>query len=184
MRHLQLFENFSKKSIMEVRREPQSSYSVIPVYNEVKFMRSVKASPDQNIKYSEVIPTLQKLLELQKAGEIKKITVVADVPSQGKGTPQYIKDIIRDEKIRMAKKHYYETGEEIDPNSDDFDFDIDRFGDQRTIFFDSEFIVKRIEKIGAEEYIIGTPASLEKKGFEAPIAPMKVEEIFFTPSNS
>lgn len=184
MKHLQLFENFSKKPIMEVRKEPQSSYSVIPVYNETKFIADVKAPPDQNIKYSEVIPTLQKLLELQKSGEIKKITVVADVPTQGKGTPQYIQDIIQKERQRVALAYKAKTGKEIDPNSKDFDFDIDRFGNQRTIFFDSEFIVKRIEKIGSKDYIIGAPASLEKKGFEAPIAPMKVEEIFYKPSNS
>jgi hypothetical protein len=171
-------------SVMEARTTPKSSYSVVPVYNEVKFMRDVKSSPEQNIKYSEVIPTLEKLLQLQDAGEIKKITVVAEVPTQGKGTPQYIQDIIQKERERVAMAYKHKTGKEIDPNSPDFDFDVDRFGNQRSIFFDSEFIVKRIEKIGTMEYVIGTPASLEKKGFEAPIAPTKVEEIFYTPSNS
>jgi len=182
MKYVQLFENFSQKSLMEIRTEPQSSYSVIPVYNEVNYIKNTKAAPEQNIKYSEVIFTIQKLLELQRAGEIQKVTVVADVPTQGKGTPQYIQDIIQKERERMARAYKLRTGKEIDPNSPDFDFDIDRFGDQRTIFFDSEFIVKRIEKIGTKEYIIGTPASLVKKGFEAPIAPIKVEEIFYTPS--
>jgi hypothetical protein len=178
------FSTENPASVMEARTTPKSSYSVIPVYNEVKFTRDVKSSPEQNIKYSEVISTLEKLLQLQDAGEIKKITVVAEVPTQGKGTPQYIQDIIQKERERVAMAYKLRTGKEINPNSPDFDFDIDRFGNQRTIFFDSEFIVKRIEKIGTKEYVIGTPASLEKKGFEAPIAPIKVEEIFYTPSNS
>lgn len=179
MKHLQLFENFFKKPIMEVRTVPQSSYSVIPVYKQTN--SGSFGSPEENIKNSEVIPKLQILLELQRAGKIKEISVLGEVPTQGKGTPQYIKDIIRDERIRMAKKHYYETGEEIDPDSDDFDFDIDRFGDQRTIFFDSQFIVKRIEKIGDKEYIIGTPYSKQKQGFEVRISPKKVDEIFYQP---
>jgi len=179
MKHIQLFENFFENPIMEVRTVPESSYSVIPVY---KYTKSGSiGSPEENITNSEVIPKLQILLELQRAGKIKEVHVTADVPTQGRRTPKYIKDIIRDEKIRMAKKHYYETGEEIDPDSDDFDFDIDRFGDQRTIFFDSQFIVKRIEKIGAEEYIIGTPYSKQKQGFQVRISPMKVDEIFYQP---
>jgi len=69
-----------------------------------------------------------------------------------------------------------------DTSAEDFDFDLDRFGDQRTIFFDSEFIVDRVELVEGKEFIIGIPMSLKTKGYEAKIAPIKVEEIFYTPA--
>jgi hypothetical protein len=65
---------------------------------------------------------------------------------------------------------------------DDFDFDVDRFGNQRTVFFDSEFIVDRIEKIGDKEFIIGIPVSLQERGYEVKILPIKVDEIHYTPA--
>ena len=63
----------------------------------------------------------------------------------------------------------------------DFDFDVDRFGNQRTIYFDSEFIVDRVETIDGKEFVIGIPVSLKDKGYEAKIAPIKIEEIYFSP---
>ena len=65
---------------------------------------------------------------------------------------------------------------------EDFDFDLNRFGDKRTIFFDSEFIVDRIENIEGKDYVIGIPASLKDKGYEAKILPIKIEEIYFDPA--
>ena len=59
--------------------------------------------------------------------------------------------------------------------------DVDRFGNQRTIYFDSEFMVDRVETIDGKEFVIGIPVSLKDKGYEAKIAPIKIEEIYFTP---
>ena len=116
-------------------------------------------------------------------GEIQEVLVIAEVPTQGKGAPDYIKDIIAQERERIARKYKAQRGIDIDDDREgDFDFDVDRFGNQRSIFFDSEVIVDRIDVIDGKEYIIGIPVSLKDKGFEAKIAPIKVEEIYFTPN--
>ena len=116
-------------------------------------------------------------------GEIQEVLVIAEIPTQGKGAPDYIKDIIAQERERIARKYKAQRGIDIDDDKEgDFDFDVDRFGNQRSIFFDSEFIVDRIDIIDGKEYIIGIPVSLKDKGYEAKIAPIKVEEIYFTPN--
>lgn len=184
MKHLQLFESFKNQILMEVRTIPKSSYSNIPVYDEIKFMKNVNLPPEKNIKSSEVIKTLKELLSSRSDGKIKKITVVAEIPTQGKGTPEYIREYIQKERERLAAKYFKRTGKEVDPKSKEFEKELDRYGNERTIFFDSEFIVDRIEKIGLKEFVIGIPYSLQKHGFEAPISPDNIEEIFFTPYNS
>lgn len=170
MRHLQLFEDFSG----------EINEGAIPVYNEDDFKKNLNAAPVQEIKYSQVIATLRDLLAKKAQGNIKDITVIADVPSQGKGAPDYVKDIIAKERERVAQRYKASIGKSMDSDDDDeFDFDIDRFGNQRTIFFDSEFIVDRIEKVDGKEFIIGLPSSLKNMGYEAKISPEKVEEIYY-----
>jgi hypothetical protein len=170
MRHLQLFEDFSS----------QVNEGAIPVYNEADFKRNLNAAPVQEIKYSQVIATLRDLLAKK---DIKEITVIADIPSQGKGAPDYVKDIIAKERERVAQRYKASIGKSMDSDDDDeFDFDIDRFGNQRTIFFDSEFIVDRVEEIGGKTFVIGIPASLKNMGYEAKISPEKVEEIYYSPA--
>jgi hypothetical protein len=115
-------------------------------------------------------------------GDIEEIVVIAEVPTQGKGAPDYVKDIIAQERERIARKIKAQRGIDIDDDREgDFDFDVDRFGNQRTIYFDSEFIVDRVETIDGKEFVIGIPVSLKDKGYEAKIAPIKIEEIYFTP---
>jgi hypothetical protein len=184
MNHLQLFESFKNNRLIEVRTTPKSSYSNIPVYNEVIFMKNIKLPPEKNIKSSEVIETVRELLSLKSNGKIKKVTVVAEIPTQGKGTPEYIREFIKKERERLAALYFKRTGKEVDPHSKEFEKELDRYGNERTIFFDSEFIIDRINKIGPKEFLIGIPFSLQKHGFEAAISPDRVEEIFYTPSNS
>lgn len=176
MKYVKIFEDFSSGV-------SESTYSAIPVYDETKFSKNIATKPEMNVKYSQVAATIKDLLAKKEMGEIKEVTVLADVPTQGKGAPDYIKDIIAKERERIARKYKAQRGIDLDDTkADEFDFDLDRFGDQRTIFFDSEFIVDRVENIGGNEFIVGIPMSLKDKGYEAKIAPIKVEEIFFTPA--
>lgn len=174
MNNLKLYEEFSK-SLNE---------AATPVYDESKFRKNVNVKPEREIKYSEVIPTLRDMLAQKEAGQIESITVIADVPTQGKGAPDYIQDIISKERERLARQYKSSIGKNMDGTEEpeDFDFDVNRFGDKRTIFFDSEFIVDRIENIEGKDYVIGIPASLKDRGFEAKILPIKVEEIYFDPA--
>jgi hypothetical protein len=149
----------------------------------LEFKKNINVKPEMNIKYSEVASTLRDLLKKKEMGEIQEVLVIAEIPTQGKGAPDYIKDIIAQERERIARKYKAQRGIDIDDDREgDFDFDVDRFGNQRSIFFDSEFIVDRIDIIDGKEYIIGIPVSLKDKGYEAKIAPIKVEEIYFTPN--
>ncbi len=176
MKYVKIFEDYSPEV-------SESTYSAIPVFNELEFKRNINVKPEMNVKYSEVASTLKDLLKKKEMGQIQEVLVIAEVPTQGKGAPDYIKDIIAQERERIARKYKAQRGIDIDDDREgDFDFDVDRFGNQRSIFFDSEFIVDRIDVIDGKEYIIGIPVSLKDKGFEAKIAPIKVEEIYYTPN--
>jgi hypothetical protein len=176
MKYVKIFEDYSPEV-------SESSYSAIPVYNELEFEKNINVKPEMSIKYSEVAATLKDLLKKKEMGEIQEVLVIAEVPTQGKGAPDYIKDIIAQERERIARNYKSQRGVNIDDSGKDgFDFDVDRFGNQRSIFFDSEFLVDRIDVIEGKEYIIGIPVSLKDKGYEAKIAPIKVEEIYFTPN--
>jgi hypothetical protein len=174
MNNLKLYEEFSK-SLNE---------AATLVYDESKFRKNVNVRPEMELKYSEVIPALRDMLAQKEAGQIESITVIADVPTQGKGAPDYVQDIISKERERLARQYKSTIGKKIEGTEDpeDFDFDLNRFGDKRTIFFDSEFIVDRIENIEGKDYVIGIPASLKDKGYEAKILPIKIEEIYFDPA--
>lgn len=174
MNNLKLYEEFSK-SLYE---------GVTPVYDESKFRKNVNVRPEKELKYSEVIPQLRDMLAQKDAGQIESITVIAEVPTQGKGAPDYVKDIIAKERERLARQYKSTIGKEIDKDvdADEFDFDLNRFGDKRTIFFDSEFLVDRVENIEGKDYVIGVPVSLKDKGYEAKILPIKVEEIYYEPA--
>ncbi len=172
MRHLTLYENFSVKEVFE---------AAIPVYNELEVSASGAAEPDFTAKYSELIDIIEEFLERKKAGEIEEITVVADVPTQGKGAPDYVQDIIRKERERIATQM---RSQGYNPEEDDID--IDRFGDKRNIFFDSEFVVDSVEKDadGKGGKIIAIPYSFYKKGDytkKAHIDPLKIDEVFYKP---
>jgi hypothetical protein len=176
MKYVKIFEDYSAGV-------SESTYSAIPVFNELEFKKNINVKPEMNVKYSEVPATLRDLLKKKEMGEIQEVLVIAEIPTQGKGAPDYIKDIIAQERERIARKYKAQRGIDIDDDKEgDFDFDVDRFGNQRSIFFDSEFIVDRIDIIDGKEYIIGIPVSLKDKGYEAKIAPIKVEEIYFTPN--
>ena len=176
MKYVKIFEDYSAGV-------SESTYSAIPVFNELEFKKNINVKPEMNVKYSEVAATLKDLLKKKEMGEIQEVLVIAEIPTQGKGAPDYIKDIIAKEREMIARKYKAQRGIDIDDDKEgDFDFDVDRFGNQRSIFFDSEFIVDRIDIIDGKEYIIGIPVSLKDKGYEAKIAPIKVEEIYFTPN--
>jgi hypothetical protein len=172
MRHLTLYENFVVKEVFE---------AAIPVYNELEFASGSSSEPDFTAKYSELIDIVEDFLERKKAGEIDEVTVIADVPTQGKGAPDYVTDIIRKERERIAS---IMRSQGYDPEVDDID--IDRFGDKRNIFFDSEFVVDSIERdsSGKGGKIVGIPYSYYKKGEmdkKAYIDPLKVDEVFYKP---
>jgi len=171
MDNLKEFEDFSNYI---------NESSKVPVYNEVESQKNIKATSDVELPYSKVAAKITELLADKKAGIITKITVVADIPTQGKGAPDYIKEVISKERERLASIHKAKIGKdsEMDTDDGDFNFDINRFGEKRNLFFDSEF-----EIVGVEDgLIIGIPHSLKGKGdeYKAKIKPEQIEEIYYT----
>jgi hypothetical protein len=146
----------------------QSVYNVgVPVF------RGTAIEPEKTIKRNKVLPELQDYLAQVMAGTLSEITLVAEIPTQGKNAPQYLKDI-------YAEMGYDPSKEEdmYDEENDTFLGNRDRTADEPStnIFVDSEFIVKDVDL--TKNVILGTPYSLKRKGIVIEIDPAMVDEIF------
>lgn len=234
MKNLLLFENFENYSR---NRKPNDNIDKIRLYNQNKI-----SNPEKKLSKPEVFDEIRYLLRQKEKGIIKEVNVVADVPMQGKGSPEYAKGIINIEK-ELNKKRGYVIGKgfaaedsfknypqftnlpkdvkiQIDNTiprdfsiygkyspqqiqslinkygydsygtiktfneSQEYNLDasgniLDRYGNIRNIFFDSEYIVVYTEVRGGKNFVIGVPKSLEKQGIEVRIPPDKIIEIFY-----
>lgn len=148
---------------------PPSGTTGVPVYRGTSF------KPEKYIKRGMLLPELQDLLGQVMSGSLKSLTVVAEIPTQGKNVPEYIKDI------------YKEMGYFDDTEDDMYDPETDTYTGKRyrreddpemNIFVDSEFLVKDIDM--TKGVIIGSPYSLRHKGIMVEIDPEKVDEIFIS----
>ena len=130
----------------------QSVYNVgVPLYRGNSF------EAEKTIKRNALISELQDLLSQVASGALSELTVVAEIPTQGKNAPQYLKDI------------YSEMG--YDPSKDR---DMDE--PSKNIFVDSEFLVKDVDQ--TRGVIMAVPYSLRRKGVMVEITPEMVEEAF------
>jgi hypothetical protein len=130
----------------------QSVYNVgVPIYRGNSF------EAEKTIKRNALISELQDLLSQVASGALSELTVVAEIPTQGKNAPQYLKDI------------YSEMG--YDPSKDR---DMDE--PSKNIFVDSEFLVKDVDQ--TRGVIMAVPYSLRRKGIMVEITPEMVEEAF------
>jgi len=178
MKNLLEFESFDALN--------EASY--VPVYNNEEFAKNPRTEPESQYNVVSVITGIERLIERLDAGEISKITVIADVPTQGKRAPLYVKDTIETEKRRLAAQMAKAQGKEIlDPEALDFD----RYGNKRNIFFDSEYIVDGVMDGMGKKYVLGIPASLyskamkdeeSKKYYSVEIYADQIEEIFYDPA--
>ena len=99
MIHLLEFESFSNFLVKE-----NDIKGGIPIYNETVFMQSNNTKPAMMVKSPELVSTLTRLLEDQEKGDIERIIVIAEIPTQGKNAPQYVRDDVQAERDRMARK--------------------------------------------------------------------------------
>jgi hypothetical protein len=137
------FEDFLNESVYNVG---------VPVYRGTNF------EPEMNIKRNRVIPEIQNFLSQIASGSLTELTVIAEIPSQGKNITPYLKDV------------YSELG--YDPSKDK------GIGDEpsKNVFVDSEFLVKDVDV--EKGIIIATPYSLRKKDVLVELTPEIIEEIF------
>lgn len=152
------FQDFINESINE---------SGIPLYRGADF------SPESTIKRNSLLSDLKNLLTQVANGSLTELSIVAEIPTQGKNTPEYLKDIYREMGMDTSEK----PEDQYDPETDVYVGRRDHPDDtSQNIFVDSQFIVKDVdEKKGT---IIATPYSLRKKEIMVEIDPNTVEEVF------
>lgn len=127
--------------------------AAIPVYRGSSFQ------PEKKIKSTSVMEEISKGILDMKNGLIKEISVVAEIPTQGKRAPEYLKSVFADAGIKSGDDMY------------------DASGREKSVFVDSEFIVKSVDKeMGT---IRAIPYSMKRKGIEIDIEPSQVIEIFY-----
>jgi aminoglycoside phosphotransferase family enzyme len=180
MKHLLEFDSYSPMEEAEIK-------GGVPVYNEDEFNKNTNAKPAMVIKVPEIISVVNKFITDQEKGEIEKIVVLAEIPSQGKNAPKYVLDDAAAERERQIQRKtaMYGSRTERSDRPDD-----DEQTDAINIFVDSEFIVKGvINKLG-KDYILAIPESKKKKAesskemldyYTVEIEPRQVFEIFFSP---
>lgn len=154
------------------QRNEELNETGIPLY------RGTILEPQDTIKRNKLLKELEGMLAQYAEGKIKEVTVLAEIPTQGKNTPQYLKDIYTEMGISAEKEK--ESGE------DEYDEETDVFKGPRpdniddepkhNIFVDSEFLVKNVDY--TKNRILATPYSLKGKDIVIEIDPENVEEVF------
>lgn len=182
MKHLLEFESYSPVNEFEIK-------AGIPVYNEPEFVKNPGMKPAMVIKVPEIISVIDKFIDDQENGKIETITVMADIPSQGKRTPVYVADEVAKERKRMAARKNAIYGSRIERADRPED---EEYTDEINIFVDSEFIVKGIINKTGVDYVMCIPVSHKKKAesskemeeyYMTYIEPKQIFEIYFTPKN-
>ena len=146
----------------------QSVYNVgVPIF------KGTAINPEKTVKRNKLLPELQGYLSQIMSGDLTEVTLVAEIPSQGKNAPQYLKDIYSEMGYDPSKEE-----DMYDKENDTFLGNRDRTGDDpiNNIFVDSEFIVKDVDM--DRNIILATPYSMKRKGIIIEIEPAMVDEVF------
>jgi hypothetical protein len=146
----------------------QSVYNVgVPIF------KGTAINPEKTVKRNKLLPELQGYLSQIMSGDLTEVTLVAEIPSQGKNAPQYLKDIYSEMGYDPSKEE-----DMYDEENDTFLGNRDRTGDDpiNNIFVDSEFIVKDVDM--DRNIILATPYSMKRKGIIIEIEPAMVDEVF------
>ena len=176
MKHLLEYESY----------EDQINEGAVPVYDEDKFFKNTKSKPEMEIGFKQIPSVVEGLLSKVETGELSSVTVTADLPTQGKNAPEYVRDIMTKERERMTQMQRDIYGSRIEradrPEEEEDKNDIN-------IFIDSEYIIEGVVREIGEDYLIGIPASFVKKIKREPslknyytvkIFPEQIIEIYFT----
>jgi hypothetical protein len=142
--------------------------SGIPLYRDAVF------TPEKVLKRNKLLKELQDLLNQVAKGYIDELSVLAEIPSQGKNAPQYLKDIYSE----MGVSKEEDEDSMYDPETDVYTGARDKHPDDtdNSVFVDSEFIVKDIDMV--KGVILATPHSLKNKDIIVEIHPDLVDEVF------
>jgi hypothetical protein len=188
MRHLLEYESYEN-----VEKVNESS---IPVYNEETFIKNVHAKPEMEIAPKQVCAVIEGLLDKVEAGEIERISVIADVPTQGKNAPQYVRDLMAKERMRLGKRYTAAPdtapeGSRIEKRRTETGETYDEFTGEINVFVDSEFVIQSVVREAGRDYVIGIPVSYVRKVESNPslkeyytvnLLPQNIEEVHFIPA--
>jgi len=123
-------------------------------------------NPEKTIRRNLLVDELSNLLAQVNSGSLKEVSVLADIPTQGKNAPDYLKDVYKELDMEDQEDQYDSESDVYTGNRDS----------EKNIFVDSEFIVKDIDVNTG--IIIATPYSLKHKNVLVEISFDDVEEIF------
>jgi hypothetical protein len=175
MKHLLEYESY----------ENPVNEGAIPVYDEAEFVKNTKSKPEMEIKWTQIPATVEGLLNKVETGELSSVTVIADLPTQGKNAPEYVRDLMTKERERMAQRQQALHGSRIEradrPEEEEY-------RDEINVFVDSEYTIEGVVREVGKDYLIGVPASFVNKVKREPslkdyytvkILPDQVIEIYF-----
>jgi hypothetical protein len=157
----------------------------IPVYDEDKFAKDVKAAPEMEIKSTQIPAVVEGLLDRVEKGELKQVTVIAEIPTQGKNAPDYVRDLMTKERERMAKRQQALYGSRIERADRPAE---EEYRDEINVFVDSEYFIEGVVREIGNDHLIGIPASFyskvkrepsTKEYYSVKISPSQIDEIYF-----
>ena len=176
MKHLLEYESY----------ENQVNEGAIPVYDEAEFVKNTQSKPEMEIKWTQIPAVIEGFLSKIESGELASVNVIADLPTQGKNAPEYVRELMTKERTRMAQIQQAIHGsrmERVDRPEDE------EYTDEINVFIDSEYAIEGVVREIGKDYLIGIPASFVKKVEREPslkdyytvkISPDQVIEIYFT----
>ena len=176
MKHLLEYESY----------ENPVNEGAIPVYDEAEFVKNTKSKPEMEIKWTQIPAVIEGFLAKVEAGELASVNVIADIPTQGKNAPEYVRDLMTKERSRMAQRQQAIHGSRIERADRPED---EEYRDEINVFVDSEYTVEGVVKEDGKDYLIAVPASFVNKVKREPslkdyytvkIAPQQIIEIYFT----
>ena len=188
MKHLFEYESYYT--------EPKLNEGAIPVYNETLFIKNTHVKPDMEISDKQVPAVIEGLLDRVERGEIEKVAVIADIPTQGKNAPQYVRDVMAKERKRLGVKYTrnpeeFPEGGRMEKRRMEDGNTFDEYTGEINVFIDSEYVIQSVTREVGRDYLIGIPISYVykvennpslKEYYSVNILPQYVEEIHFTPS--
>jgi|LauGreDrversion4_2_1035121.scaffolds.fasta_scaffold79838_3 hypothetical protein len=175
MKHLLEYESY----------ENPITEGAIPVYDEDEFVKNTKSKPDMEIKWTQIPAVVEGLLNKVENGELQTVTVVADIPTQGKNAPAYVRDLMTKERERMAQRQQAIHGSRIERSDRPEE---EEYRDEINVFVDSEYTIEGVVREVGKDYLIGIPASFVNKVKREPslkeyytvkITPQQIIEIYY-----
>lgn len=185
MKYLKLYESFLDQD------EKSMLSGTIPVFDDMEFSKS-GGKPEEFISIRRVPSYVADLLQRKDAGEFESVNVVAQMPYSGKRTPQWVRDLIFQEKKKLVMRRLRAAGSKVvNPAPSD----IEREPFRGDLSIDSEYEVVGVEgdmlvtyPLSVYEEIIGKKRSMTdtememdpKVYYKTLIHPESVEEIHYT----